>query len=79
MNSSSKDYQIAATVAGAMIMGQVLFAGVCWFLFNNGSRTAAPTPRPLLLYLFLVLAVSAIAGEPVRRRYKQTLPEMRLI
>ena len=58
---SDKQYTTAAAIAGAMIMGQLLFAGVCWWLYSSGARSAAASPNPMLLYVFLVVAISSIA------------------
>jgi hypothetical protein len=68
--AADKYYRTSAMIAGALIIGQLAFAGVAWFLYNSGSRV--PSGEELLnvlTYVWIGLSFGVLAmGFVMRQR-----------
>jgi hypothetical protein len=67
---ADRHYRISATIAGALIMGQLTFAGVAWFLYSSGSRTTSGEEvLNILTYVWIALSFAVLAlGFMMRQR-----------
>lgn len=54
-------YNTAAIIAAALIIGQLLFAAVSWWLHSSGTRTATDAPD-VMRYIWIVVAIGGLAG-----------------
>ena len=60
-------YATSAIIAVGLIMGQVLFAAVSWWLHSTGKRTGTDAPA-IMHYVWLAVAIGGLAGANMVRQ-----------
>ena len=61
MDDRQRAYQQTVIIVTSMIMGQLIFAAVAWFLYSSGARTGEEPIRALLI-AWLALAIGGIGA-----------------
>ncbi len=55
-----QQYRVLATITGAMVMGQLLFAGAAWFLNSGSTETPVETIRNPITYAWIAFSLGTL-------------------